>query len=339
MRRGTCKSDSRYPHKLEQGVIFIPFPKPGHTRDFVRPGVPMTELNKKAEAEKTKKAKRWLHLCGRKHFNSLDQIKNHTYVCSLHFRSRSGPTKEDPDPILATLTDEQQETRLKRKRKAPKDRSEQIKHRKVLRHSSTSGTDTASEFEQTETVHSPVAENIPEDLHSHKNEMGTQTEHDNWQVRARLDTIIMRNQLITATNTGTDGNVNAKMDMLSPDQVLSDDKRSKFFLGLYPGQFVTLYTFLGPAKYKLDYWRGEKQKENKRKTESSMDNRHFTPKEELFITLLKLRRGFTHQTLAYLYDVSVYCQALRMSIETVTSDLNCYNNAPFTLIIRRTRAH
>ena len=192
---GTCKSDSDYPDKLEPGVIFIPFPKPGHTRDFVRPGVPMTELNKKAEAEKNAKAKRWLHLCGRKHFNSLDQIKNHTYVCSLHFRSRSGPTKEDPDPILATLTDEQQETRLKRKRKAAKDRSEQIKHRKVVQHSSTSGTNTASEFEQTETVHSPVAENLPEDLHSHKNEMGTQTEHGNWQVRARLDATIMRNQL------------------------------------------------------------------------------------------------------------------------------------------------
>ena len=53
--QGTCKSDSRYPDKLEPGVISIHFPKPGHTRDEVRPGVHRTELNKKAQAEKLKK--------------------------------------------------------------------------------------------------------------------------------------------------------------------------------------------------------------------------------------------------------------------------------------------
>ena len=63
-----------------------------------------------------------MYLCGRKDFNSLDQINRSTYICSLHFESLSGPTDENPEPFQATLSEKDLESRLRRKRKPPKDR-------------------------------------------------------------------------------------------------------------------------------------------------------------------------------------------------------------------------
>ena len=58
---GDCKSDSRRP-KVE-GLRFLPFPKPQKNRE---------------------RAMRWMFLCARVGL-TLDKIKSHMYVCSLHF--------------------------------------------------------------------------------------------------------------------------------------------------------------------------------------------------------------------------------------------------------------
>ena len=67
-------------------------------------------------------AKRWLYLCGRKYFTKLKQITKDTYICSLHFVGNEGPTDENPEPILATLTENKISSRQSHKRKAPKDK-------------------------------------------------------------------------------------------------------------------------------------------------------------------------------------------------------------------------
>ena len=83
--------------------------------------------------------------------------------CTLHFPSRSCPTKEDPDPFHATLTEEHQEARMKRKRKPPKDyRSDQVKFRKLDQISSSSETDENIK----EIVHSPLMDKISEGPHT-----------------------------------------------------------------------------------------------------------------------------------------------------------------------------
>ena len=51
--------------------------------------------------KKTEKAKRWLHACGKKDFDRIEQIKKDTYICSLHFVGHEGPSEEHPDPIKA----------------------------------------------------------------------------------------------------------------------------------------------------------------------------------------------------------------------------------------------
>ena len=89
----------------------------------------------------------------KKRFSIPRPNKTTHLFCTLHFPSRSCPTKEDPDPFHATLTEEHQEARMKRKRKPPKDyRSDRIKFRKLYQISSSSETDENI----IEIVHSPL---------------------------------------------------------------------------------------------------------------------------------------------------------------------------------------
>ena len=69
-----------------------------------------------------------------------------------------------------------------------------------------------------------------------------------------------------------------------------------------------MYNFLGPAKFHLMYWRpdaSDNDNEGGSAELKSIRTCRFGAKEELFLTLLKLRRGFAHQTIAYIYGISV----------------------------------
>ncbi|VDI67899.1 Hypothetical predicted protein [Mytilus galloprovincialis] len=76
---------SRYPDRLEGGIVFIPFPKPGRSLE---------------------KARRWIRLCGR----PLEQLNEeiikerakakHLFVCSKHFVD-GVPSERYPDPMSA----------------------------------------------------------------------------------------------------------------------------------------------------------------------------------------------------------------------------------------------
>ncbi|NP_001268902.1 uncharacterized protein LOC556846 [Danio rerio] len=75
-----CKSDTRYPKRLEGEVKFFPFPKP------------------KTQGEK---CRAWIRQCGRPHSQlNVDRINKNTYICSKHFVN-GRPTPEYPNPIAA----------------------------------------------------------------------------------------------------------------------------------------------------------------------------------------------------------------------------------------------
>jgi hypothetical protein len=76
---GKCRSDSRKP---EDGVSFIPFPKP--KTDMVR-------------------AKRWAHLCGRKGFTTKS-ITRHTFICTKHFPCNISNADKEIEPHNAAGT-------------------------------------------------------------------------------------------------------------------------------------------------------------------------------------------------------------------------------------------
>ena len=120
---------------------------------------------------------------------------------------------------------------------------------------------------------------------------------DQLLLAAKIDNMILRNEEITRKNE----NIEVRQPF-SPELILLDKAKCKFYIGLFPKQFDALYSFLGPAKYVLSYW----GKSKSQKTEKPKQNmrRHFTPKQELFITLLRLRTGFSLQNIAYIYNVS-----------------------------------
>ena len=73
---------------MKEGVFFIRVAKPGYLKDT------MSDCEKQQNFKKTEKAKRWLHACERKDFNNIEHIKKYTYICSLHFVGKEGPTEE-----------------------------------------------------------------------------------------------------------------------------------------------------------------------------------------------------------------------------------------------------
>ena len=52
--------------------------------------------------------------------SQLKALKKDTFICSNHFIGGCGPTEEDPDPLLATLTDKELKKKATRKQKPPK---------------------------------------------------------------------------------------------------------------------------------------------------------------------------------------------------------------------------
>lgn len=61
---GLCKSDTRYPERLEGGIVFIPFPKPKRSLE---------------------KCKRWIKACGRPHDQlNVDKVNGNynLFVCT-----------------------------------------------------------------------------------------------------------------------------------------------------------------------------------------------------------------------------------------------------------------
>ena len=89
----------------------------------------------------------------------------------------------------------------------------------------------------------------------------------------KIDQIIERNAEIVKSNIDSDKH------RMSPDCILSDSRNTKYFIGLSPEQFYILYSFLGPAKFNLNYWKGtahnskckskKKKKQQKKTTKAS----------------------------------------------------------------------
>ena len=83
---GKCKSDSRRQDEDDmRGVFFIP---------FVKPHIDM------------EKCKRWVNACRRVKF-TINNVRKWTYICSKHFVGGAGPTIDHPDPVAATMSEQQ----------------------------------------------------------------------------------------------------------------------------------------------------------------------------------------------------------------------------------------
>ena len=297
---GLCKSDSRFPDRLPGGTTFLRFPKPGKIREN------MSEWEKLKARRDTEKAKRWIHACGRKDFTKVEQIKKDTYICSIHFVDGK-PTEANPEPMFAHLTEREQNARMKR-RKAPLDRQDKeappprkrrLYSMKAMPISPEKVLETQSEVSSEPSSSSSIE-------HVHKE---TQTVYNNYFLGAKVETMIMKNQVLLCTENFTEAPI--VPTTMSVEAILKDAAKAKYFIGLFPEQFEILFDFLGPAKFQLQYWYSSGKPENctahARQASSKTKPgplQTFSAKEELFLTLLRLRRGFALKTLAYMYNTS-----------------------------------
>ena len=126
--------------------------------------------------------------------------------------------------------------------------------------------------------------------------------HKQYVLVAKVETMILRNQTVVKES---EEYISNRVNMLDPSAVLKSRQKTKFFTGPFPEQFETL-TFLGPAKYHLKHsdskGRDNAKKPNQRNIDNMGPNRRFTLKEEMYITLLRLRRGFSLTTIAHLFE-------------------------------------
>ena len=245
---GNCKNDSRYPDKLPSGTYFIRLPKPGNIKDRVN--------------VKTEKAKKWVHACGRG-FSSKN-IKKDTFICSNHFIGGCGPT-EDPDPLLATLTDKELKKKATRKRKPPK-QQELIppKAKKRKRENMTPNAESTDTVETTDTK-DIVLENSADYVDIYTNDAATsteiyicdittQTEPDKLAVTARIDNVLLKNELNLMKNS-ENLSMYRSQNSMDMNVILKSEKNTKYFIGLTPKHSWSLYKFLGDAKFSPSYWK------------------------------------------------------------------------------------
>ena len=334
---GLCKSDSRYPDNLSEGTYFIRFPKLGNVKEG------MTHLEKQKEIDKTNKCKRWVHACGRKNFTVKD-VKKDTYICSRHFVESSGPTIDNPDPLIAKLGENSIKTR---KRKPPKDGTDTNNFKKsrntennvslslTVRSMENNGFSSilnsrsvnTSSFEtklsinetyksstsidlsnistpnttDTDIYKTNIEDDIEFDLVQHMDK-STQTKYEKYCLGAKIETITMRNTLSLWNNSvdNKQKQFENNINPMNPEYILSNKEKCKFFIGLFLEQFDFLFEFLGPAKYQLNYWNSKESSTPKK----VVTNQKLTIKEQLFVTLLRLRRGICLYSIAPLYSVS-----------------------------------
>ena len=312
-----CKSDSRYPKAFPEGTEFIHFPKPRKITDS------MTEWQKKQESAKTDKAKQGLHAYGRKgQFDRVEQITKDTYICSVHFVGGKGPTDDNPDPYPARLS-ETEIAKRSVKRKAPKDR-ETIAVRKAkpkrIRFSPSTDQRECDGDQQRSPVELEICEQATtcgnnimgeETSDSSKVDKETQTIYCKYSLNAKIESMVAKNDAkrdTVSVSQSNEKNTEVHLNPMSATVILKDRKKCKYFIGLYPSQFEALFRFLGEAKYNLLYWNSKAKSSNTESLTPSprtkRPSQKLSIKEQLFITLLRLRRGFDIATIAYIYDVS-----------------------------------
>lgn len=288
---GTCNNDSRYRHRENmEGVFFILFPKP---------------LSRRQTCEK------WIKACGRPDddFN-CSKIKRSTYICSKHFVGGKGPTEKNPDPIPVLLHTDEQMRRFERKRKPPTPRRKVVKiSRRDVQSAAECLLDLGKEMSGSHTPSSCEEQ----DVETMDNDKCTQTDvaskvdkeiqtvYEKEILNAKIENMLLKNQIKTKGEQENLMNLEAQVDTsLSLKAVKNDSAKMKLFTGLTYEQFLILFKFLGDSVYNLTYWDGK----GVAKESSRTGIRKLQPEDEFFLTLVRLRRGYTLDTLAHFFGIA-----------------------------------
>ena len=285
---GKCNNDSRYPERLPKSLkemqaagknIFIPFPKP---------------------SQDIEKCKRWINACSREGFDTSKVTRN-TYICAVHWVGDKGPTAENPDPLKANFTTKEYKKATAPKRKAPKSRwSSPLKKCKLDSSSSFDDKkDSADVFVQNDdAIPDPESDETAEYISTSTGRVvlskGSQTQYSKYILSSKVETMLLRNEVNTIKK---DSKV---ISSLALEHIAKNPENMKHFTGLNTEQFEALYKFLNNVcpLHEITYWNAKESTDSSRG--NSGPESKISDKEKLFITLVRLRRGFTIQTMAIL---------------------------------------
>jgi hypothetical protein len=145
-------------------------------------------------------------------------------------------------------------------------------------------------------------------------DQGTQTVYDKYILGAKIETMVMKNQQVVKNADVMGNETEQNSAVLKLDSVKNDEKKMRFFTGLSFLQFMALFNFLGDGVNNLKYIKsGKKEAEG---PEISVENvngvdkdkpgpgRTTSKTDELFMTLLRLRRGYSFYALSHFCKIS-----------------------------------
>ena len=111
--------------------------------------------------------------------------------------------------------------------------------------------------------------------------------------------MVLKNQMKTMDEKQVNNEIPCDTT-LSLKAIKNDDVKMKLFTGLTYNQFAILVKFLGECVYNLTYWDGK----NTTKEKSKKGSRKLEPEDELFLTLVRLRRGYSLDSMAHLFGIA-----------------------------------
>ncbi|CAG2242754.1 unnamed protein product [Mytilus edulis] len=286
---GTCNSDDRYKHKPHMsGVEFFPIPKP------------------KTRLEETLQ---WVKACGRKDY-AVSNVNKHAYVCSKHFVD-GRPTTQHPYPIMATPLKQT----VHKSRKLPFDRA-------TVHIKASITTPTTSK----------IVDQVWMDVGAYVTLNGSNTSKDqplqatpHFCEELKVDAdhtyyAVKRGFNVQTTSISTQTDITmAEMDSLTDNMmdtgsmkrknlmndIMKDNKSCKFYTGVSLAVFCFILNFLRKKASSMVYWNSADTSERENsETPRKGPRRILDIKEELALTLLRLRRGFDTKTLGDMFAIS-----------------------------------
>ena len=126
-------------------------------------------------------------------------------------------------------------------------------------------------------------------------DQGSQTIYSKCELSAKVESMILKNDVSTMQLQGP-----KIVSTLSYENIMQDVALMKHFNGLKPSQFEVLHDFLDNVcrLETINYWKGKDcSATGNARTGPKAD---FSSREKLFICLLRLKRGFTLETIAAL---------------------------------------
>ncbi|KAL3881638.1 hypothetical protein ACJMK2_028051 [Sinanodonta woodiana] len=284
---GLCNSDSRYPNRLNGGVKFIPFPKPRRNLE---------------------KCKRWIKACGGPHDQlNVDTVDDnyHMFVCTKHFPDGE-PTDRYPDPIPADAS----QTRCTPARPPPRKRLQTLARKRLQTLANVNVSEENAE------LHLAVDESKQENAVSLQKEVTLQENYnlgistldllalaaENRDLTEKLAQQILINEELRRESTIAEQKKKRTCiwELTSNKCTVAAVRDShvknnfKYYTGFVYEQFMNIFKLLVPDECKIPL--------SFPRTITSIQ--YMPLKDQLLLTLIKLRLSFDFKHLANLFKLS-----------------------------------